>query len=630
METFFQENQSKIEAFHSGKCHDAYTFLGAHPKDGGVSFSVWAPHAERVSVCGDFNGWDGTNHVMRQENGIWQLFVPGIGAGEVYKYEIRSGGTVFFKADPFAFYSQLRPDTGSVVTDLSYAWQDGAFLENKAQRNAADGPVNIYEVHLGSFMTKEDGSYYSYSEIAPKLINYLLEMGYNYVEFMPLLEYPLDASWGYQIVGFFSLTSRYGTPQQFCEMVDALHNAGIGVIMDWVPGHFCRDAHGLFRFDGTPLYEYQEQIKADNPGWGTANFDFTKPEVRSFLLSSAIFWMQTYHMDGLRVDAVANMLYSNFGKPDDPRLRNRYGGFENIEAISFIRLFNQTVKTLFPHNITCAEDSSDWPHVTGPTDIGGLGFTFKWNMGWMNDSLDYMKLDPIYKKYHHDKLTFPLFYAFSEQFILPISHDEVVHGKCSLLEKMPGYRQDKLDQVKDYLCYMMGMPGKKLLFMGCEFASPLEWRFYESLEWNLLTFPEYTGVKRAVADINHIYLKEPALWYDNRGWESFSWCDAKDNSRSVLSFVRRGKTEQDLLVFVCNFTPMLYEAFQVGVPRFVDYIELYNTDHVLYGGKNRLNRGMILPKTEGCGEMPFSVQITLPPFAAIILKPFGGGQDMIR
>lgn len=614
-----------LEQFHTGESVDIYRFLGAHPQKDGTWFSLWAPGADSVSVCGDFNLWQGMP--MQREMGIWRVFVPDVGIGSSYKFRITRGERSFLKSDPFAFYSQMRPDTASIVTGLvEYSWQDEEWIRSKEQKDLYKSPINIYEVHLGSFATKENGKFYSYREIAPKLTNYLLEMGYNYVEFMPICEYPLDASWGYQTTGYYSVTSRYGTCEDFKFLVDTLHSANIGVLLDWVPGHFCRDCHGLYQFDGGPLFEYADPIKADNPGWGTSNFDFSKPEVVSFLISNACFWMEEYHVDGLRVDAVANMLFSNFGKADHPALKNQFGGYENIEAITFIRNLNQKINHKFPHNIMAAEDSSDWPMVTKSPVVGGLGFTFKWNMGWMNDSLDYMKLDPVYRKYHHDKLTFPLCYAFSENYILPISHDEVVHGKCSLVEKMPGYHKDKLAQLKTYLTYMFGTPGKKLLFMGCEFAHALEWRFYESLEWDLLKHAEYAGVKTCISDLNHLYLNNAAMWQDDTSWGGFQWCDPSDKDKSILSFARFNDGRQELLVFICNFTPMKYENYPVGIPRFTDYEEIFNTDNIIYGGNNILNRGIILPKTQGAGEMPFHVKLTIPPFGGMILRPVAGKQ----
>ena len=469
-------------------------------------------------------------------------------------------------------------------------------------------------------MTKEDGSYYSYREIAPKLTNYLLEMGYNFVELLPLSEHPLDESWGYQTTGYYSVTARYGSPEDFQDFVKTLHNAGIGVIMDWVPGHFCRDEHGLYHFDGTPLYESGNKFLSDNPGWGTSNFDFSKPGVRSFLISNAVFWMEYYNIDGLRVDAVANMLFNNFCKEECDELRNQYGGFENIDGIRFIKNLNNTVHKKFPYIIMCAEDSSNFKGVTDKVENGGLGFDFKWNMGWMNDSLDYIKLDPIHRKFAHNNLTFMLCYAFNENFILPLSHDEVVHGKCSLVEKMPGYRADKFAQVKAFMTYMCGMPGKKLSFMGNEFAHSLEWRYYEQLEWNLLKYPEYSGVKYSISDMNHIYLEHKALWENDRSWDNFKWCDANDRDRSILSFARISEDKKDVLIFVVNFTPVKYDKMLIGVPFFAEYEEIFSTDKALYGGQNNINRGIIAPNSSSCGEQDYSVNINVPPFGGIILK----------
>ena len=622
-EKYIEKFKNEIQVFHSGDSYKSYEFLGVHPFRNGFVFAVWAPNAERVSLCGEFNGWNPESDVMSEKNGIWYIYTEKVKENDIYKYGVLHNGKVVMKSDPYAFYSQVRPDTASVVRVVDKEPVCREYESVKNGRSIFNSPVNIYEVHLGSFMTKDDGEFYSYREMAPKLTNYLIDMGYNFVELMPLMEYPLDASWGYQTTGYYSLTSRYGEPEDFQFMVDMLHKAGIGVIMDWVPGHFCKDAHGLYRFDGTPLFEYKNENLSDNPGWGTYNFDFTKPEVVSFLISNAIFWMEYYGIDGLRVDAVANMLFTNFGKGDKNIYRNEYGTFENLGGIKFIKKLNETVHKVFPHNIMCAEDSSDWPKVTRSVSNGGLGFDFKWNMGWMNDSLSYIKLDPIYRKFMHKNLTFGMCYAFSENFILPISHDEVVHGKCSLVEKMPGYRVDKFAQVRSFMTYMYGMPGKKLLFMGSEFAHSLEWRFYESLEWKLMEFQEYAGMKYSSSDLNHIYLENKAMWQNDSSWDGFCWCDANDSEKSILSFARMSDDRENVLIFIINFTPMKYEKMAVGVPFFSDYEEIYSSDNAIYGGNNIVNRGIIVPQPVPKGEQSFSVNIDIPPYGGIILKKTG-------
>ncbi len=611
---FFDRYKKDIHEFNCGESTDAYKFMGAHITDDGVSFAVWAPNAREVYVCGDFNSWDKNGAKMSCYNGIWHINIPDAREGDAYKYRIVGDYYDEMKSDPFAFCSEIRPETASIIKNVFTGIPKPAPIEE----NIYKSPMNIYEVHLGSFMTKA-GKFFTYRELAPKLTNYLLEMGYNYLEIMPLCEYPLDASWGYQTTGYYSLTSRYGSAEDFKFFVNFLHDAGIKIIMDWVPGHFCRDAHGLYRFDGTHLYEDDNKFKADNPGWGTANFDFSRPQVRSFLISNALFWLKEYGIDGIRVDAVANMLFYNFCKDEREELKNQYGGFENISGMNFIKQLNSAVHEELPHAIMCAEDSSDLPNVTKYPSDGGLGFNFKWNMGWMNDSLSYMCMDPIFRKGVHKNLTFALCYAFNENFILPLSHDEVVHGKCSLLEKMPGYRKDKFAQLRCFLTYMYGMPGKKLMFMGGEFGHSLEWRFYEELEWGLLKYPEYSGMKFCSSAINHLYLNNSSLW-DNDSWDGFKWCDPSDSARSILSFARISEDNKNILVFVCNFTPVKREGIEIGVPEFYEYTEVFNSDSSLYGGDNILNRGLIKPRAKPVGEMPYSVKIDLPPFGGVVLE----------
>ena len=620
---YMQENKRTLDEFYTGFSAKSYTFFGAHPTEGGTHFALYAPHADSVSVTGDFNGWSKQANPLSLVDGVWYGFTENAKAGQAYKFAVTKNGKTVLKSDPYAFYSQLRPETASVIYDRKpYPFTDGEYWEKKRNQNPFKSPINIYEVHLGSFRQKEDGSFLNFREIVPYLTNYALEMSYNYIELMPICEHPLDASWGYQTTGYYSVTSRYGTPEDFQYFVDYLHRAGIGVIIDWVPGHFCRDEHGLYRFDGAPLYESENQMKADNPGWGTCNFDFTKAHVRSFLRSNADYFFSEFHIDGIRADAVANMLTFDFGKARCNALKNQYDGYDNVEAICFLRDLNAYLQKTYPGTITCAEDSSDRAGITKPPEIGGLGFSFKWNLGWMNDSIEYMKHDPIYRKSLHDKMTFPLFYAFNEHFILPLSHDEVVHGKCSMIEKMPGYRKDKFAQLKTYYLYMYGLPGKKLQFMGNEFGHALEWRFYEPLEWKLLQYAEYAGMKSFSAALNHLYVSEPAFWEQDTGWDGFGWCNANDRDNSVFSFVRYGKDRKDALVFVMNLTPMPHENYPLGVPFFTEYREILNTDSTLYGGDNRLNRAFLIPKTEAEGEMPYRITVNLPPFGGMIYKPF--------
>ena len=617
---FFEKYNEQIDIYLKGESFKAYTFMGAHLNENGCDFAVYAPCADRVTLTGDFNGWKVPGEKMEFYKGIWHVFIPDLKAGTAYKFAVEKNNTTVLKSDPFAFYSELRPNNASLVYDLCpFDWTDGEYLKKKASVDFLNSPVNIYEVHLGSFKQGKDGSFLNFREIVPYLTNHALEMGYNYIELMPITEHPLDESWGYQTTGYYSVSSRYGTPADFQYFVNYLHNAGIGVISDWVPGHFCRDLNGLYRFDGTACYESENSDKADNPGWGTLNFDFCKPHVRSFLASDADYLLSVFHIDGIRADAVANMLSFDFGKKRTASLKNQYGGYENVEAVCFLKDLNTYIKSTYPHAFTSAEDSSARGDITSPC---GLNFTFKWNLGWMNDSLSYMKKDPIYRKSLHDKMTFLLFYAFSEHFILPLSHDEVVHGKCSMLEKMPGYRVDKFAQLRAFYTFMYGMPGKKLQFMGNEFGHSLEWRFYESLEWDLLKFNEYASLKAYSASLNHIYLKDSALWAKDTGWEGFSWCDACDRDASIYSFVRYGKTKEDTLVFAINFTPVHHERYKLGVPYFCEYKEILNSDDAVYGGKNRKNLGFLIPAPEGKAEMPYSLTVNLAPFGAIILKPF--------
>ncbi|WP_003540319.1 1,4-alpha-glucan branching protein GlgB [Desulfotomaculum nigrificans] len=611
--------------FHEGSHHHSYRVFGAHPvnQDGvsGVRFSVWAPNAREVRVVGDFNRWQGHNHVMTKDQGIWTIFVPGLSEGDIYKYEIHSPtGEVLLKADPYGFAAEARPATASRIACLdSYNWGDAGWQQQKKLRSSYDRPLLIYEVHLGSWRRK-DGQFCSYRDLAHELVDYLVDMGYTHVEIMPLMEHPFDGSWGYQITGYYAVTSRYGSPRDFMYFVDQCHQKGIGVILDWVPGHFCKDAHGLRQFDGTPLYESAECLRAENSQWGTLNFDFSKPEVVSYLISNAIFWLDVYHVDGLRVDAVAQMLYLDYGKQGGQWLPNQYGGRENLAAVDFMQRLNRAVFKYFPQALMIAEESTQWPLVTRPTYVGGLGYNYKWNMGWMNDILRYMAMDPVHRKWAHNQLTFSFMYTFSENFILPLSHDEVVHGKKSLLDKMPGDYWQKFANLRALYGYMMAHPGKKLLFMGGEFGQFIEWQYDQSLDWHLLDYDMHRKLHRYTKDLNHFYRQQPALWEHDHDEQGFSWIDPHDYSQSVITFMRKAKSSADFLIVVCNFTPVLRQGYRIGVPQLGSYTEVFNSDGELYGGSGQSN------DTMQAGELPwhnqpYSLEIKLPPLATIFIKP---------
>lgn len=615
--------------FHEGNHFRSYEFLGSrlieHDGVQGVKFGVWAPNAKKVRVVGEFNKWDGRKHEMHKDksSGLWFLFIPEIKEGEIYKYEILTeNDEVLLKSDPYAFYSELRPNTASVVVDIdNYIWHDEEWLENRKRTNVYESPINIYEMHLGSWIRDKKNKFYSYREIADELVEYVKNMGYTHVEILPITEHPLDMSWGYQATGYYSVTGRFGKPDDFKYFVDILHQNNIGVIMDWVPGHFCKDAHGLYKFDGTPLYEYSNSQLAENYEWGTANFDLGKPEVHSFLISNAVFWFEKYHIDGIRSDAVTNMLYLTYGKKEDFTVRNKYGSSENLQAIEFIKKLNKIIFEYFPNPLMIAEESTAWPMVTGPTYLGGLGFNYKWNMGWMNDMLRYMEMDPIHRKWHHDLITFSLMYAFSENFILPLSHDEVVHGKKSLLNKMPGSYEQKFQGVRLFYGYMMSHPGKKLLFMGGEFGQFIEWRDDCELDWKLLTYPSHDSLKSYVRDLNHFYLKEKALWQQDHTSDGFAWIDHQNYNQSIISFIRKSKDKDDFIIIICNFTPVLYEEYKVGVPRFTDYVEVLNSDKDIYGGNNHLNTGTIHTIREKWNNQSYHINIKIPPLSTIFIKP---------
>jgi 1,4-alpha-glucan branching enzyme len=612
--------------FREGTHLRAYEKLGAHPGEGGTSFAVWAPNALQVSVMGDFNGWDPYRHPLspRGSSGIWEGFVPGVGPGALYKYRILSRhGPVLDKADPFAFRMEIPPGTASVVWDLAYEWADGEWMANRAQRNAREAPIAIYEVHLGSWRRGEDGRFLSYQELASRLAPYVQEMGFTHVEFLPVMEHPYYGSWGYQGTGYFAPTSRYGTPQDFMYLVDTLHRHGIGVILDWVPSHFATDPHGLAFFDGTHLYEHEDPRRGLHPDWGSAIFNYGRHEVQSFLLSSALFWLDRYHVDGLRVDAVASMLYLDYSRPEGAWLPNEYGGRENLEAIALLRRLNEAVYQNYPDVQTIAEESTAWPLVSRPTSVGGLGFGFKWDMGWMHDTLRYMSRDPIYRRYHHEELTFRLLYAFTENFVLPLSHDEVVHGKRSLLEKMPGDDWQKFANLRLLLGYMYGQPGKKLLFMGAELAQRREWSHETELDWHLLAHPAHRGVQRWVRDLNHAYRAEPALHQLDCEPEGFEWVEPHDRDASILVFLRKGRRGEWVLV-ACNFTPVPRPHYRVGVPRPGYWREILNSDAEIYGGSGWGNLGGVRAEVKPAHGRPYSLDLTLPPLGAVFLRWEGG------
>uniref|UniRef100_A0A7V3YHG5 1,4-alpha-glucan branching enzyme GlgB n=1 Tax=Candidatus Caldatribacterium californiense TaxID=1454726 RepID=A0A7V3YHG5_9BACT len=617
-----------LHLFNEGTHARVYEKLGAHVVvlEGfpGVHFAVWAPNAFRVSVVGDFNRWDGRVHLLRPRgsSGVWEIFVPGIGEGEKYKFEIKTKeGHLLLKADPYAFFSEVRPKTASIVFDLSgFPWQDAEWMERRKTVDLLSSPMNIYEVHLGSWKRKPDGSFLSYREVAEELIPYVKDMGYTHIELLPLAEHPFDGSWGYHVTGYFAPTSRFGTPKDFMAFVDLCHREGVGVILDWVIAHFPKDAHGLGRFDGTGLYEHLDPKKGEHPHWGSYIFNYGRCEVRSFLLSNAFFWFEKFHIDALRVDAVASMLYLDYGRKEGEWIPNRFGGKENLEAIDFLRFLHERVYTAFPGIATIAEESTAWPGVTLPPYAGGLGFLFKWNMGWMNDILLYMSKDPIYRKYHHTNLTFPIWYAFSENFILPLSHDEVVHGKRSLLEKMPGDDWQKFANLRLLFGLMFGYPGKKLLFMGGEFGQRQEWNHDRALDWFLLDDEPHRKLHRYVRDLNHLYLRERALWECDAKPEGFEWIDCHDAENSVIAFLRKSKDPNDFLVFVLNFTPVPRFAYRVGIPRPGFYEEILNSDSAFYYGSNLGNLGGVWAEEVPAHGRPYSLSLTLPPLSCCIFK----------
>src|SRR5436309_5617760 len=615
-----------LHLFAEGQHWKIYDKFGAHVRTigdaSGVYFSVWAPNALRVSVVGDFNGWDGRVDPMRKliGSGVWELFLPGIKQGAHYKFEIRTQtGALLLKSDPFAFVNQHGKSTASLVYDLErYTWNDGAWMESRRTRNWPRSPISIYEVHLGSWRckTEEGNRHLSYLEFAETLLPYVLEMGYTHIELLPVAEHPFEGSWGYQVTNYYAPTSRFGTPDELRHFINACHQAGIGVIMDWVPAHFPKDAHALAEFDGTDLYEHMDPRQGEHQDWGTLIFNYGRNEVRNFLIGNALLWLDKYHIDGLRVDAVASMLYLDYSRKPGQWIPNVYGGRENLDAIYFLKRFNEVCYERFPGIITIAEESTDWPGVSRPTYLGGLGFGFKWNMGWMHDTLAYFHQDPIYRRYLHHELTFSLMYAFSENFILPLSHDEVVHGKGSLINKMPGDRWQKLANLRAMYAYMWAHPGKKLLFMGGELAQEAEWSHSRSLDWHLLERPDHAGIQSLVRDLNRLYRDEPALWEVDSDPSGFWWIEPNDADANVVAFARQSRDGERVLVFAANLSPVPREGYRLGLPRACRWREAINTDSTYYGGSDVGNLGGVEPEPIPWHGQPVSAEVTLRPLGA--------------
>ncbi|ETA80980.1 1,4-alpha-glucan branching protein GlgB [Youngiibacter fragilis] len=611
--------------FNSGEHLRSYEFMGAHVLsiDGvaGVQFTVWAPDARIVHLSGDFNSWGKTDLKLVGAAGIWSVFLPGITEGPAYKYIIvTQDGRELYKSDPYAFWSEVRPKTASVIKDITgFGWTDKDWYLSKRNNPVHRSPVNIYELHAGSWKRHWDGRYFTYQELASDLVPYVKEMGYTHIELMPLMEHPLDDSWGYQITGYFSATSRYGEPRELMAFVDKCHEAGIGVIMDWVPAHFCRDAHGLYMFDGTPTYEYQDPNKANNNRWGTTHFDFGKSQVQSFLISNAIFWLEMYHIDGLRVDAVSSMLYLDYD--DGPWTPNIYGGNTNLEAVDFLKKLNKKVLKEYPEALMIAEESTAFPKITHPVKDGGLGFTFKWNMGWMNDTLKYFSLDPMYRKYHHNLITFSFMYIFSENFMLALSHDEVVHGKGSLLNKMTGDERMKFAGLRTLMAYMMCHPGKKLNFMGSEIAQWLEWRFREGLEWVALQHDTHRKHTDFIKELNHLYLERKCLHEIDDSYDGIDILDADDKDHSLFTFIRYARDRKDFLLVACNFTPVQRNDVRIGVPYEGVYAELLNTELEKHGGTWKYSKDIYTTDKVPQNKKQYSIQVILPPLSVLIIEP---------
>lgn len=620
------ENDVPLYLFHEGSNSNAYEYFGSHRKNKNtVVFRVWAPDAKNVSVTGDFNNWSETENPMKQlknSGGVWEAEIKNIKPYDMYKYCITAAdGRTLMKCDPYGFHMETRPGTATKYYEIDdcYEWHDEKWVEGRSGKNIYESPVNIYEIHAGSWKQYDDGIFYSYRALADALVPYVKKMGYTHIEFMPLTEYPFDGSWGYQVTGYFAATSRYGEPKDLMYLIDKCHENGIGVILDWVPAHFPKDANGLYEFDGGPLYEYSDPRKGEHYGWGTRVFDFGKNEVRSFLMSSASFWLKKYHLDGIRIDAVASMLYLDYDRKDGEWVPNKNGGNENLEAVEFLQKLNENIFRDFPYAMMIAEESTSWPMVTKPVFSGGLGFNFKWNMGWMNDILRYFSLDGFFRKYNHDCITFSMFYAFSENFVLPISHDEVVHGKKSLIDKMPGSYDEKFAGVRAFLGYMMAHPGKKLMFMGQEFGQFIEWNYEKGLDWLLLDYPKHRALQNYFKKINEFYKANPAFWQIDYSWEGFSWISSDDKDNSVIAFRRIDEKGKEIIV-VCNFTNVERCDYRIGIPKKGAYKIVFNSDDVEFGGEGKGNKGKL--KTESINMHGFeqSISLDLPPMSAIYIK----------
>ncbi|MBD2127952.1 1,4-alpha-glucan branching enzyme [Microcoleus sp. ZQ-A2] len=636
--------------FSEGNHHRIYEKLGAHSVEiegvKGVYFAVWAPNARNVSLLGDFNYWDGRKHQMRKgSTGVWDLFIPGIGVGEHYKYEIKNyDGHIYEKSDPYGFQQEVRPKTASIVTDLNaYKWNDAEWMEQRRHTDPLTHPISVYEVHLGSWLNasaaeppqlpngetepvvlvselRPGARFLTYRELAHRLIPYVKELGFTHVELLPIAEHPFDGSWGYQVTGYYACTSRFGTPEDFMYFVDECHRNGIGVIVDWVPGHFPKDGHGLAFFDGTHLYEHADPRKGEHKEWGTLVFNYNRNEVRNFLVANALFWFDKYHIDGMRVDAVASMLYLDYCRKPGEWVTNQYGGRENIEAADFLRQTNHVIFSYFPGVLSIAEESTDWPMVSWPTYVGGLGFNLKWNMGWMHDMLDYFHMDPWFRQFHQNNITFSMWYHHSENYMLALSHDEVVHGKSNIIGKMPGDEWQKLANVRCLFTYMFTHPGKKTLFMSMEFGQWSEWNVWADLEWHLLQYEPHQKLKQFITDLNQLYRSEPSLYSQDFGQEGFQWIDCSDNRHSVVSFIRRSKDTGEFVVAVCNFTPQPHSHYRVGVPEMGFYTELFNSDAREYGGSNMGNLGGKWTDEWSYHNQPYSLDLCLPPLGVLILK----------